>query len=214
MKNKQSKVIVILVHGLWMSGFALFALRHRLTRSGYFSVRSFSYPSVRQGLDANSSALSRYVSSTFGNSIYLVGHSLGGLLILNMLGQKPDPRIGRVVLMGSPCAGSHCAETLLRAPGLSTIVGRSLRDSQTKADWRLPADVEIGVLSGNRSFGLGRLIPGLSRPNDGVVSVEETRLAESRDSITLPVSHSEMLISSSCAAQVAGFLTSGHFSHD
>ena len=214
MKRKQSKVIVILVHGLWMRGFAFLALRHRLTRSGYSSVYSFSYPSVSRGLDANSSALSHYISSTFGNTIHLVGHSLGGLVILNMLAQEPDPRIGRVVLMGSPCAGSHCASKLLHTPGLSKIAGLSIRDSLMKARWELPANVEIGVLAGNRSFGLGRLIPGLPRPNDGVVSVVETRLAESRDNVTLPVSHSEMLISPSCAAQVASFLNYGHFSHD
>ena len=213
MKNDQSKVIVILVHGLWMRGIVLSVLSYRLSRNTCFTVRSFSYPSVRRSLDVNSSALSRYISATLGNTIYLVGHSLGGLVILNLLAQEPDPRIGRVVLMGSPCAGSYCASTLLRTPALSKIVGRSIGDSLLRTRWELPKHVEIGVLSGNRSIGLGRLIPGLPRPNDGVVSVVETLLSESRDNVTLPVSHSEMLISPSCAAQVAGFLENGRFFH-
>jgi len=93
------------------------------------------------------------------------------------------------------------------------IVGRSIRDSLARTHWEVPADVEVGVLSGSRSFGMGRLIPGLRQPNDGVVAVEETRLTGSRDAITLPVSHSEMLFSGACAIQIASFLNHGRFIH-
>lgn len=203
---------VILVHGLWLHGAAFMAQRHRLKRKG-FSVRAFSYPSVRRGLDENSRALARYVAGTAGSDIDLVGHSLGGLVVLNMLAQTPDPRIRRVVLMGSPCAGSHCASVLLRTPGLSAAIGRSLRDCAGRTHWTLPPDIEVGVLAGSRGVGLGRIVPGLPRPNDGTVALEETRLAGCRDAIVLPVSHTEMLFSPSCATQIASFLTHGHFFH-
>lgn len=204
---------VILVHGLWLHGAALMLLRHRLARRG-FSVRTFSYPSVRRSLDANSRALSRCVAETAGDSVALVGHSLGGLVVLNMLAQTPDPRIRRVVLMGSPCAGSHCASFLLRTPGLARLLGRSIGDALLRGPhWEVPAGAEIGVLAGCRSFGLGRIVPGLARPNDGVVALEETRLPASRDAIVLPVSHSGMLFSRSCARQVAHFLDKGCFLH-
>lgn len=204
---------VILVHGLWLHGAAFLLQRHWLTRSG-FSVHTFSYPSTRRSLDANSLALSRYVTATVGSTIDLVGHSLGGLVVLNMLAQTSDPRIRRIVLLGSPCAGSHCATVLLRSKLLSPIIGRSIRDAALRTRWKFPSSAEIGVLAGRRSFGLGRIISGLPRPNDGVVSVEETRLAGSRDAITLPVSHSEMLISKSCAIQIVSFLSDGQFIHD
>lgn len=203
---------VVLVHGLWLHGIALMAQRHWLTHQGFY-VRIFSYPSVRRSLNANGRALASYISKIPGETINLVGHSLGGLVILNMLAQTTDPRIRRVVLLGSPCGGSHCASVLLRKPGLSTIVGRSLRDALMQNHWKIPADVEIGVLAGNRSVGLGRIIPGLPSPNDGTVSVKETRFSASRDSIVLPVSHSEMLVSKSCVRQVASFLENGRFIH-
>ncbi len=79
---------------------------------------------------------------------------------------------------------------------------------------QLPGDVEIGVISGSRSLGLGRLIPGLLRPNDGVVSVVETQLPQARDFVTLPVTHSQMLVSRACADEVAAFLRTGSFRHD
>lgn len=203
---------VVLVHGLWMHGIAFAAQRYWFGRSG-FVVRTFSYPSVRRGLDENSLALSRYLSTIPGNTINLVAHSLGGLVVLNMLAQVSDPRIRRIVLMGSPCGGSHCATVLLRTPLLSMVVGHSIRDFIARPSWEAPTDVEVGVLAGNRSFGLGRVIPGLPQPNDGTVSVEETRLAGSRDSIILPVSHSEMLVSQPCANQAVSFLSTGFFSH-
>lgn len=203
---------VVLVHGLWMHGVALLAQRYWLAQSG-FVAKTFSYPSVRRSLDENSQLLARYLAGFPGSAINVVAHSLGGLVVLNMLAQASAPRIRRAVLMGSPCSGSHCASVLLRIPLLATIVGRSIRDASRRTHWDVPADVEIGVLAGNRSLGLGRMIRGLPRPNDGVVSVEETRLAGCSDAITLPVSHSEMLISKECARQAAQFLQSGQFFH-
>ena len=37
---------VILVHGLWMSGFELGVLKHRLEADGQFRAVAFSYPSL------------------------------------------------------------------------------------------------------------------------------------------------------------------------
>lgn len=203
---------VVLVHGLWMHGIALLAQRHWLAQSG-FVAKTFSYPSVRKTLDENSQLLARYLSAFHGSVIHLVAHSLGGLVVLNMLAQASPPSLKRIVLMGSPCGGSYCASVLLRIPLLAALVGRSIRDASGRTLWDVPAGVEIGVLAGNRSFGLGRMIPGLPRPNDGVVSVKETLLAGCCDAITLPVSHSEMLISKTCARQAGHFLRNGRFLH-
>ena len=203
---------VVLVHGLWMHGLALMLHRRWLARSG-FSASTFSYPSVRRDLDANSRSLSRYISRLPGRYIDIVAHSLGGLIVLNMLSRFSAPRVRRIVLMGSPCGGSHCASVLLGIPFVRRILGHSIRDASARTCWEVPASVEIGVISGTRSFGLGRVIPGLPYPNDGVVAAAETWLDGSRDAIALRVSHSEMLISKACAAQVASFLTNGRFSH-
>lgn len=203
---------VILIHGLWMRGVVFLPQQRWLMRRG-FAVRRFSYPSMRRGLQHNAKALAEFVTSTSGN-VHLVGHSLGGLVVLNMLAQYRDPRVRRVVLMGSPCMSCHCASVLLRNPGLAAIVGRSLKEWLELPRPQLPEPLEIGVIAGSRSLGLGRLIPGLARPNDGVVSVMETRLPEARDFITLPVSHSEMLISHACADQVAAFIGGGSFIHE
>lgn len=208
------KKTVVLVHGLWLHGAVFFAFRRWLARQG-FAVSLFSYPSVRVGLCDNARSLADHLSRIEGDSLFLVGHSLGGLVVLKMLDKFPDPRVRRAVLMGSPCRGSHCASVLLRTPGLSRIIGRSLGDwlarPPSAEDGR--GSVEVGTLAGSRSIGLGRVIPGLPKPNDGVVSLDETGLSGARDAITLPVGHSQMLFSPLCAKQVAHFLDTGRFRH-
>ena len=142
---------VVLVHGLWMHGVALLAQKHWLAQLG-FVADTFSYPSIRRSLDENSHLLARYLSGFPGNGLNLVAHSLGGLVVLNMLTQATAPRIRRIVLMGSPCGGSHCATVLLRIPLLASVVGRSIRDASRQTHWQVPADVENRGARGERQF--------------------------------------------------------------
>lgn len=207
-----SPATVVLVHGLWMHGLVFLPLRRRLAGHGFASA-AFSYPSLRESLAGNAAALARFISQLDAGAIHLVGHSLGGLVILRLLADFPAPRLRRVVLMGSPCAGCHSADALLEKPRLAAVVGRSLRDWLAQPAPVLPAGIEIGVIAGSRRFGLGCAIPGLPRPNDGMVAVAETRLPGAAATIVLPLAHSQMLVSRACADEVAAFLRTGHFSH-
>lgn len=204
--------MVILVHGLWLHGVVFAWYRRRLAARGFASC-AFSYPSVRRGLGENARDLAGFVAAQSARRIHLVGHSLGGLVVLAMLAERADPRLGRVVLLGSPVSGSHCAAGLRRWPGGAVMLGRSMRDWLAAPLPSLPVGIEIGVLAGSRSLGLGRVIRGLSKPNDGVVAVAETRLATGKDSVVLPVAHSQMLFSKTCVDQVVSFLNTGNFSH-
>jgi pimeloyl-ACP methyl ester carboxylesterase len=207
---------VILVHGLWTPA-AVFALHsHWLQQRGYRALR-FGYPSVRATLSQNAQALRGFIAATNAADIHLVGHSLGGLIILDMLAQAPGPRLRRVVLLGTPCLDSHCARRLAAVAGIPLLLGRSIMEWLPRGPGAavVPRSaVEVAVLAGTRSVGLGRVVPGLPQPNDGVVALEETRLPGAADFIALPIAHSAMLASRRCAAQIASFLEAGHFLHD
>jgi hypothetical protein len=71
--------------------------------------------------------------------------------------------------------------------------------------------VELGVIAGNFSLGLGYLVANLPKPNDGVVCVNETRVPGAKDSVVLHVNHSGMLISPEVARAACAFLQNGHF---
>jgi triacylglycerol esterase/lipase EstA (alpha/beta hydrolase family) len=212
----QSEASVILVHGLWMNGGVLL-LQQRWLRERGFSVRRFSYPSWHGSLADNVGLLSRFVAETPGETIHLVAHSLGGLVSLSLLAdteEKSDPRIHRLVLMATPCAGSHCGDVLHANPALAALTGRTYKDWSSRPRRDVRSDVEVGVIAGTEGIGMGRLIPGLTRPNDGLITVAETALPTAKDRIELPVSHSGMLVSPECSAQVASFLRNGAFAHD
>ena len=145
--------------------------------------------------------------------MHLVGHSLGGILIRALFQYHPDQRPGRIVTLGAPHGGSGVARHLSRRACWRRAMGRGVAQLLTgvSRDWPLPPRA-IGVISGTRSFGMGRfLYRRLPRPNDGLLSAEESALPGARDSLVLPVSHTGMLFSRALARQVGVFLSTGHF---
>lgn len=203
--------IVVLVHGLWVHGIAMELMRRRVSRAGYRTL-AYSYPSMRLTLTENATRFARCLRELSAERVHLVGHSLGGLIVLRTLELAGPLAPGRVVLAGTPFAGSFAARRLKRFRGGSTALGRSLTEWLETPHKKPEPEREIGVIAGSSPFGLGRLIvPDVPRPSDGVVSVEETRLPGMRDHIVLPVSHSGMLVSRSVARQICAFLRNGAF---
>jgi len=96
-----------------MPGFALSLLSYRLKRCG-FEVMLFSYSSTHRDVTTNAANLTRFIETCNANLIPLVGHSLGGLVIRQMLHDTPElsSRIGRIVTMGTPHNGSEVARRL------------------------------------------------------------------------------------------------------
>jgi pimeloyl-ACP methyl ester carboxylesterase len=210
---------VVLVHGLWVHAGWMRFMRRRLERCGY-RVFCFSYPSMRCTLSENAARLSAYCAELPGDALHLVGHSLGGLVVLHAAAHHAPARGGRIVLAGTPVRESFSARRLSRLPGGRALLGKCARELLREAhgperetgEW---SGREIGVIAGDLSFGLGRVIaPDLPAPNDGVVRVGETRVRGMRDQIVLHVSHTAMLFAASVAREACSFLRHGHFSRD
>jgi pimeloyl-ACP methyl ester carboxylesterase len=200
---------VVPVHGLWMNGFAMLPLAHRLEHCG-FRVTRHGYRSVSRGLRENARALAAACGKSSGR-MHLVGHSLGGLVIMTMLQKHPEIAVHRVVLIGSPYADSAAAHGLARFTWSGDILGHTIRDWLRHPRPKVPESVELGVIAGDVSFGLGRLFVNLPAPNDGVVMVDETRVPGAADSIVMHTSHSAMLVSPAVARATCAFLKSGSF---
>lgn len=207
-------ISVVTVHGLWMRGASMAVLRRRLEPHG-FHVADFTYPSVTESLTRNAAALASFVAGVPGDTVHLVGHSLGGALICAMLESGVPDRIGRVVCLGSPLKGSRTAARLARWPGGRRLIGRCLADVHARGGFSAcQVGVEVGSIAGRIPLGVGRLLGPFPEPNDGTVAVAETMIAGLADHLVLPVSHVALLWSSAVASQTEHFLLHGRFHRD
>ncbi len=201
---------IVFVHGLWMNGLETLWLRRRLRGLG-FAPSVFHYASLRAGVAQVVHDLSRYLAQ-WPPPVHLVGHSLGGVMLLRLFELRPDQPPGRVVLMGAPAAGSCAAQSVARwAIGPAVLGPLALAELTGSGPRRWSQARELGVIAGCGGRGLGRLVSRLPGPNDGTVAVEETRVEGMTDHVVLPVTHTGMLISGDVARHVARFLQRGRF---
>ena len=203
---------VVVLHGVWLRGTETWPLRRSLCAAGY-DVTLFRYHSVMAGLKVNASRLAEFLAQRSNAGVHLVGHSLGGLVILEALARH-SVACGRIVCLGSPLNGSGAASAVAAWPSGRRIIGKSLDEFLARGAQAAPAGREIGIIAGSRSFGTGRFFGHLSAPNDGTVTVGETFLAGAADHLVLPVSHIAMLWSPAVIRQVRWFLADGKFRRD
>jgi pimeloyl-ACP methyl ester carboxylesterase len=204
---------VVLVHGIWMTSLELLLLARRLRRCGYRTTR-FRYRSLRRPVRQNAAYLARRVRQLPAGQIHLVGHSLGGLVVLQALQDNPDLVAGRIVLLGSPVGGSAVARRIASRRVLRWLIGRSGEQGLLGGGPRWRGWQSLGVIAGSRSLGIGRLMGGLSGANDGVVNLEETFLEGVQDGIVEDATHMGLLVSRRVAEQVCAFLKHGRFDAD
>lgn len=208
------KAKLFLVHGIFMHGYIMQYMQHKLKKRGY-TVHSFSYRSVRRSLKDNAQLLLEYVqaNSQAGDICHFVGHSLGGLLIRQAHALSPSCFTGRIVTLGTPHNGSEVAKRVVHDLHEMLIGGAF----DTALDGQLLpwlGQVELGSIAGDKCIGLGAVFETLEKPNDGTVAVKETQLAQQSDHIVLPLSHTALVYSAQAVEQVDYFLCHGQFEHN
>lgn len=198
---------VVLVSGLWVPAAAMALVAARLRRAG-FAPRLFAYYG-RQPLAANMERLADFSRRLSGAAPHFVGHSLGGVLIFDMLSGRPEIPAGRVVLLGAPVRGSLSGRRLSDlALGRWLLGGSAPRWKEREAAWR--RSEPLGVVAGTAPLGLGRVLGRLPGAHDGVVTVEETAVAGA-EQIGIAEGHSMLAFSKRAARLVERFLREGRF---
>jgi pimeloyl-ACP methyl ester carboxylesterase len=202
---------IVYVHGLWMNGTESLFLRRRLQTQLGVPAHAFRYRSVSAKMSDITAALHGFVQELAPKSLHLIAHSLGGLVVYRFLERYPDIAPGRVVFLGVPLVASRSAVSVsarLRWAPLGRCVADELLTPRARP-W--PAGRELGVIAGTRPAGLGRLFAKFDEDYDGTVAVSETRVPGAADFITLPVSHSGMMLSARVAREAGAFFQHGRF---
>ncbi|HWI97550.1 MAG TPA: alpha/beta hydrolase [Burkholderiales bacterium] len=200
---------VVLAPGLWMPGAAMALLAARLARAGY-ATHVFTYRG-RSLLEGNVARLARFARQAVqGRAAHFVGHSLGGVLALEMLNAHPEQPVASLILLGAPVRGCLAGRRLG-----SARVGRWMMGGcgelwhEREAVWK--RDAPLGVVAGTVPLGLGRAFGRLPGPNDGVVRVDETVVDGMAARVLVPLGHSLLIVSGSVGRQVERFMQEGRF---
>jgi pimeloyl-ACP methyl ester carboxylesterase len=214
------------VHGLWLNGWESALLRRRLSRELRCPTRTYAYRSVSADVTANARGLAEFLAQTLAatrlDTLHLVGHSLGGLVILRLFEHllTADERLidgtplppGRIVLLGSPVRGSRAAQRFARVPFGKRIMGLTAGQVLLRpCERRWSGTREVGIIAGDLPLGLGRVVGPFDSANDGTVLVAETRLDGAREHVTLRTNHTGLIYSADVARHTAAFLRDGAF---
>jgi pimeloyl-ACP methyl ester carboxylesterase len=202
---------LVYVHGLWVSGREAFLIRKRLADRGY-ACHTFEYASTLNSMAAIAAALAGFVADLGAERVHLVGHSLGGLVILRCLASHAELPPGRIVLLGTPCMASRVAHSVGRFRFGRQMLGQAaVEELVHRRDRRWDGQRELGIIAGTRSISVSRLLVQFEEDNDGTVAVSETQLPGATAFLRLPVSHSGMLLSARVARETGSFLEHGRF---
>ena len=201
---------VILAAGLWMPSAVMALLAARLGRAGY-SPHLFAYRG-RSPFEANVEHMARFArESPGGRATHFVGHSLGGVLVLEMLNRSPEVPVASVVLLGAPVRGCFAGRRLGQASLGRWMMGGACGPlwEPHSATWKRAAP--LGVIAGTVALGLGRTLGRLPGASDGVVCVEETAVDGMTAHALVGRGHSMLPVSGTVGKLVERFLGTGSF---
>lgn len=218
--------VVITMHGLIRSREAMEGIGAHLQREGEYEWINVGYASTRRTIDQHAESLAKIIDGLKdAEEINFVCHSLGNIIVRRYLGEataaepkwKPDPRIGRFVMLGPPNNGAELAKRFIGNKVVAMVIGPS--GKQLSREWdtvstRLAVPhCDFGIIAGGNGSD-GGLNPLIAGDDDWVVSVAETRLPGARDFRTVNLLHGQLMNNPQVQSYVLSFLQAGHFESD
>jgi len=215
-----AKDCVVLLHGLARTAASMSRMEEALQDDGY-ATANVDYPSrdheIAELADiAVEEGLARCRATDGIGKIHFVTHSLGGILLRQYLSTSSIAELGRVVMLGPPNQGSRASDDMQGVPGFDWLngpAGYQLGKGANSVPLALgPVEFELGVIAGNRTIDpITSAI--LDNPDDGRVSVEDTKVDGMDDFVVVEHSHAFMMRMRRPIELTKAFLQTGRFSN-
>lgn len=181
---------VVVLHGLYMSGFVMRPLCARLEKSG-LKILNLTYNTLSPDRAAIFDKIDRFIG---GKPTALVCHSMGGLVARAYLeaNSLQSRHVEKVITLGTPHKGSHIAKQM-QQKGFEMLLKNSVEFLLSEnGDW--PFDAKLYSIAGDLPIGLMPLIAKGS-VSDGTVLIDETKLNGMEEHKVFHLSHTSMIYS-------------------
>ena len=209
---------VVLLHGLARTSLSMELMAWSLEDRGY-RIANIDYPSREYPIEelapmAVGDGINACNEGGKVDAIHFVTHSLGGILVRYYFAENQLDEMGRVVMLGPPNQGSIAADTLRDLPGFDWVngpVGTQLGKGEESIPLQLGTpNFEFAVIAGNQTIDPVTSAV-LEDPDDGRVSVSDTRLDGMQDFRVVNASHAFIMQKTQVFLLVEKFLRTGSF---
>ena len=209
---------VVLLHGLARSSLSMERMKWFLQETGY-KVANVDYPSREHKIEdlasmAVQDGLDQCAAMNSVTRVHFVTHSLGGILVRYFFADNEYDALGRVVMLAPPNQGSKAVDELQDWPGFEWLngpAGYQLGKGKNSIPLQLGTPkFEFAVIAGDASIDPVTSAV-LDNPDDGRVSVADTKLDGMSDFRLVDSSHAFIMQKSDVFELVRGFLETGRF---
>lgn len=194
---------VVILHGLYMSGFVMLPLSKRITKHGYETL-NLSYKS----LAPNKSAIFQQIDQFIGDEgTALVCHSMGGLIARAYLEANSQQArcVEKVITLGTPHKGATIAKHI-QDKGFDLFLKNSVEFlTSNNQDW--PFNAKLYSIAGDLPLGLMPFIKKNSE-SDGTVLLDETKLKGMAEHKIFHLSHASLIYSRKVVDYIESILSS------
>ncbi|MBR7159316.1 MAG: hypothetical protein IKD08_06570 [Alphaproteobacteria bacterium] len=217
----EASEITLILPGLFRTRLAFSKMQKHLKGEGFNPV-VLSYSSTRNSVKQNAKAITKILNNLPENiqKVNFVTYSLGGLVLREVIAANDEWHnrisIGRIVQIAPPNQGSRFASSLAKYFFWRLIIGKGLTDmsvGKAKKVPPFPSGTDFSVIAGFKGTekGYNFLAKGKS-DNDGIISINETKLAGASDFTAFRIPHFFLLSSPEVLESTERYLTKGHFS--
>ena len=207
--NKTQKVAV-LIHGLGLRKESLNCLVPLLKKEGFQTVQ-FGYSAMLEPLESCADKLHKVLEEYEGEKFF-VTHSMGGIL-LRLYQQKYNNEIAKAVMLAPPNKGAQIVDSLkkINTSALLGVNGKRLHTGCDGLPQSLP-DIKgkTMTVAGTKKSILGYfpLMFFMKEQNDGVISVQSTKMDSSSVHLEVPAYHLRIMKNKEVQKSIIEFLTS------